>query len=180
MVCYSIYKAIYCTERNVVRQYVGYCGQEDVRRWWHSKSPPVWMKPIEGAVLEFKIIETELPSRGVARASEAFHAVREIHKAPFTTRGGPWLVKTLQSGWRKEVADVARIRSFIVLDKYAQQHPDGNLYCHLRGLAFTAPNVVPSKQVVSRGAVVSVSTVQNNRGGRRSGVAGNDYRKGRV
>lgn len=168
-----MYKATYKTQRGSLRSYIGYTGNVDVRRWWHSKKPPAWMKPEEGEAVKFEVLEADIKSKPVALAAEALHAARAIDQAPKLVRGGPWVKPTLAEGWEEEVQAVARMRSYMVMKEFAQTRPCGNLSQHLHGLTFTAASDAAEGEDVCRGAHIRVYR-------KSSGVSGNKSRKSQL
>lgn len=172
---YDIYKVIYKTERGSFREYVGYTGDADLRKWWHKQRPPTWMK-CKAENEGFQFLERGLATKAAARASEALYAAREIAKSPSLVRGGPWLTLKLSAAELQEIHVVARTRSLLVLDELARANPSGRLARHLKGLAFVRPgSEAPAGAVLTRGAQV----VQKRKPG-KSGKCGNWSRKDQV
>ena len=66
----------------------------DVRKHWHSKKPPAWMKPRKTA-LNFEVVEVGLNTKEDALAAEALHSARALAREPDRARGGPWVKPTL-------------------------------------------------------------------------------------
>ena len=76
---YFVYLASYITQKKVVRSYVGHCYCEDIRRYWMKRKPPKWMScRSKESEIRFDVLEAKLPTKEIARASEALHAVRMI------------------------------------------------------------------------------------------------------
>ena len=69
----------------------------DVRKHWHSKKPPAWMKPLKTA-LNFEVVEVGLNTKEDALAAEALHSARALAREPDRARGGPWVKPTLPEG----------------------------------------------------------------------------------
>ena len=69
----------------------------DVRKHWHSKKPPAWMKPRKTA-LNFEVVEVGLNTKEDALAAEALHSARALAREPDRARGGPWVKPTLPEG----------------------------------------------------------------------------------
>ena len=89
MVLFNVYQAAYTTGAGSRRRYIGFTRDVNLRKAWHKKKPPAWMKPRVGNKLEFTVLESSIPSRELARAAEAIWAARKIQEKPLLTRGGP-------------------------------------------------------------------------------------------
>lgn len=171
MVLYSVYKASFRTQKGTLRHYIGYSGWVDVRRGFHESDPGAWMKPMAGGVIDFCILESGIPSLGMARACEALHAARAIKKDRWCSRGGPWAKEELHKGWEKAVDEVARCRSLAQLSCLAEQDRRSALYRHLKGLTFVAAGAEDDEEDTWRGAVEVKRRVGN------SGCPGNVSRR---
>ncbi len=66
---------------------------------------------------------SDLSSKSVAEAIEAMVAGREINAHPWTTRGGPWLLKDLSAQDRAEIKAVAGCAGLQDLFKISNQFP---------------------------------------------------------
>jgi len=67
MTRYKVYKASFRTEAGTMRTYLGFCKLDDVRRAWHRKRPPVWMRcKKQGTETSFTELEWDIDSKGTA------------------------------------------------------------------------------------------------------------------
>ena len=90
---YLVYAVSFVTSRGTKRCYIGCTSSLDVRRHWHEKRPPAWMRAAgKQATFQYEVLEEGLSNKGEALAAEALWAARRIKKNPQTARGGP-LVK---------------------------------------------------------------------------------------
>ena len=78
---YKVYKVSYLTSRGTYREYWGHTRCVDVRKHWHSKKPPAWMKPRKTA-LNFEVVEVGLNTKEDALAAEAFFLGSSQFPAP--------------------------------------------------------------------------------------------------
>ena len=125
----------------------------------------------EKAATTFKILEGNIASKPLARCAEALLAARAIDKDPGLVRGGPWLLPDPGPGWRREVAKVAAMSSYLEMHAYAEGHEDGNLHRHLKGLKFMRPDEAGKGVQIKRGAAVATRKKSG-----RSGCNGNASR----
>ena len=65
---YVVYRASYTTTRGTYREYLGHTRGVDLRKHWHSKKPPAWMKPRQ-AELSFEVLEAGLKTKEDALAA---------------------------------------------------------------------------------------------------------------
>ena len=167
---YLVYCARYKTKEGTLRRYYGHTKCMNLRRMWHRRKPPAWMKPMpDDSDVTIDIVEAGLPSREDALASEALHSARAMVSDPDGVRGGPWVKPTLPHGALAEVQAVAPIRCFRRLWEVAEAMKGGLLWKHLKDLDF-----VPSA-TATRGAVIG-----RKRKSGRSGCTGSTSRKNQI
>ena len=168
---YIVYKIKFRTKKGTWRLYVGYTGQAKVRRAFHKKKPPAWVKcqRPDGKPI-WKTPETGIKSKEMALALEAYHASRAIAAEPNIARGGPWLRPTLKSEHATE-ALLASKMTLTSLLAYAESDGSRLLQKHLKNLEFGPAGDAPGNAAVARGVYLVK---------RRSGVCGNAGRKDRI
>jgi len=139
-VTFLVYQVTFVTQACTRRGYVGYTKCLDLRRYWHRRKPPSWMKAahktLEAARFTYRVLEKNIPTKCAALAAEAIWAARQISKFPHSVRGGPWVRIELTQDMRQEIEVVSLRKSLIQLWKYADAHPRGLLYKHLKDLSF--------------------------------------------
>ena len=117
--------------------------------------------------VQFDVIVENIETKSMARGLEAWHALRGIRRAMSTCRGGPWSKKTLGSEEKHIKKLVSTCTSFA---KFLEQAKDPRnspaLYKHMLGLKFGS----------ERGQGVHVAPRRSG----PSGLAGYDYREGRI
>ena len=123
---YVVYRACYTTERGTYRACLGHTRCVDLRKRWHSKKPPAWMKPRQ-TELNFEVLEAGLKTKEDALAAEALHSARALGRNPCCARGGLWVKPALPSGALAEAKAAAKLRSFAELFKLAADRPSGLL-----------------------------------------------------
>ena len=93
---YQVYRIGYWTKKGTWRVYIGYTGQEDVRKVFHKRMPPGWVKcRAPCCEAQWRTLESDVVGEQMALTLEAFHASRAIVAEPLTVRGGPWVKPTL-------------------------------------------------------------------------------------
>ena len=93
---YQVYRIGYWTKKGTWRVYIGYTGQEDVRKASHKRMPPGWVKcRAPCCEAQWRTLESDVVGEQMALALEAFHASRAIVAEPLTVRGGPCVKPTL-------------------------------------------------------------------------------------
>ena len=117
---------------------IGYTRCLDLRRWWHERKPPAWMKP-RGGDFQLAVVERDLPSKEAALASEALHAARAIAAQPGQARGGPWVRPTLPAGALAEARAASAVRVGASLARVAGEFQGGLLWKHLKARARDSP-----------------------------------------
>ena len=146
---YVVYCATFTTLLGTVREYIGCTRALDLRRWWHERKPPAWMKP-RGGELKLTVLERDLPTKEAALASEAIHAARAISRRPHQARGGPYVKPTLPLGALEEVNAVASVRSFVRLSQIAADNVGGLLWKHLKDVRFVEDAAAPMGATVAK------------------------------
>ena len=95
---YQVYMASYITDKKVQRSYVGYCYCTDVREWWMRRKPPNWMKcRAKDSQIRFDILDKDIPTKELARASEALFAARSY---PHSSGSSVFWVMVLWIAWK--------------------------------------------------------------------------------
>ena len=74
---YLVYAVSFVTARGAKRCHEGHTASLDVRRHWHERRPPAWMKAAgKTATFSYEVLEEGIARRGEALAAEALWAAR--------------------------------------------------------------------------------------------------------
>ena len=134
---FRVYQLSFRTKLNTNRIYVRYTKCATQRRLWHEIGSVAWAKPRHHDCEPcWKNLETNIATKPVALASEAFHAARAVTAEPSTARGGPWSRPTLSASMLAEARRVSAMTLCSLL-QHAQTNPTGLLANNLHDLRFT-------------------------------------------
>ena len=171
---FTVYRLRYSTKWNTTRTYIGYTGQGVWRNVWHEIKSNHWNKYRDpGSQLEWKELETNVASKPLALALEAFHAARAVHAEPEAARGGPYSRPTLTKLHLQELAMVCRMR-MVAMMAYAQEYPESALALHLGDLSYKT-----GRQAHGMPVARGVAVVRKKQSG-PSGGTGSASRKSQI
>jgi hypothetical protein len=139
MVVYDVYELSFKTQKDTFRKYIGYTGNVSKREDKLKRGGADWTNCLS-EVLKMRILHTDVGSKHVALALEAWEAAKAIVKDPHHVRGGPWLsVRSLGASALDEVAAAAQCRSVLELGPLAAKlGSSSRLYQHLKNLRFAS------------------------------------------